>query len=210
MCCTCKCKLYWELDHISCVDYWFLGLWYWEGEIDFLGAKAPLGLARVTNWLIDWLIKWQKVWKCASPPCVFVWKYCASPSWVFFIPLYFCSSVPTYWTFVCLSQPIELCSSVPTYWIFVRLSPPIADRQRTVTHIFVLLYVCPLKILYILLGTCYLILVTQYLLLDICYMLLVTWYLLLDNCYWMLVTGYLFLDTCYLILDTWYLILDMW
>ena len=81
---------------------------------------------------------------CASPPCVFVWKYCASPSWVFFIPLYFCSSVPTYWTFVCLSQPIELCSSVPTYWIFVRLSPPIADRQRTVKHTFVLLYVCPL------------------------------------------------------------------
>ena len=124
------------------------------------------------------------------------------PYQLFFILLYFCSSVPTYWTFVCLSQPIELCSSVPTYWIFVRLSPPIAGRQRTVKHIFVLLYVCPLKILYILLGTCYLILVTQYLLLDICFMLLVTWYLLLDNCYWMLVTGYLFLDTCYLILDT--------
>ena len=85
---------------------------------------------------------------------------------------------------------------------FFRLSTSIADRQRTVKHIFVLLYVCPLKILYILLGTCYLILVTQYLLLNIGYMLLVTRYLLLDACYWMLVTGYLFLHTCYLILNT--------
>ena len=115
---------------------------------------------------------------------------------------YCCTSVRLSPPFVFPSQCIELCSSVPTYWIFVRMSPPITDRQRTVKHIFVLLYVCPLKILYILLGTCYLILVTQYLLLDIGYMLLVTRYLLLDAWYLMLVTGYLFLDTCYLILDT--------
>ena len=126
------------------------------------------------------------------------------------ILLYFCLSVPTYWTFVFPSPRIELCSSVPTYWIFVRMSQPITDRQRTVKHIFVLLHVCPLKILYILLGTCfdtcYAILVTRYWLHVTCYSILVTGCLLLDACYWILVSRYLLLDTWYVLIDTCYLI----